>query len=92
MFNYGFGRNFDAHAGIPPNLVGVAQNLQCFIGRKCYITRCVFSIESRLEVDALAQYLYSSWEYLPVACAQLVGNVEEFETGKRSCGFDLNLA
>ncbi|KAF8601277.1 MFS general substrate transporter [Ceratobasidium sp. AG-I] len=72
VFNYGFGRNFDAHVGVPHNLVGATKNLQCFVGRKCYIA--------------------SPWEQLLSACAQLVGSMEEFETGKRSCGFDLNLA
>ncbi|KAF8601273.1 MFS general substrate transporter [Ceratobasidium sp. AG-I] len=37
VFNYGFGRNFDAHSGVPPNSVGLAGNLQCYIGRRCYV-------------------------------------------------------
>lgn len=42
VFNYGFGRNFDAHSGVPPDLAGVAGNMQCYVGRRCYVDRCVF--------------------------------------------------
>ncbi|KAG9094466.1 hypothetical protein FRC06_010778, partial [Ceratobasidium sp. 370] len=37
-FNYGFGRNFDAHSGgPPPGTVSDAGNMQCYIGRMCYV-------------------------------------------------------
>ncbi|KAG8696295.1 hypothetical protein FRC08_007253 [Ceratobasidium sp. 394] len=38
VFNYGFGRNFDAHSGgPPPSIVINAGNMQCYSGRLCYV-------------------------------------------------------
>ncbi|KAG8741223.1 hypothetical protein FRC10_003145 [Ceratobasidium sp. 414] len=38
VFNYGFGRNFDAHSGgPPPGTASDAGNMQCYSGRLCYV-------------------------------------------------------
>jgi len=59
VFNYGFGRNFDAHSGVPPNSVGVMANLQCYTGRRCYVDSVYIALGS--SVLALLLSVLASW-------------------------------
>ncbi|KAF8601274.1 MFS general substrate transporter, partial [Ceratobasidium sp. AG-I] len=59
VFNYGFGRNFDAHSGVPPTLVGAAGNLQCYLGRKCYVDSIYVALGSN--ILALMLGLLATW-------------------------------